>query len=102
MKKDVSIFKLLIPNDEAAIEFIRQLRWVDGIYCPRCRSFKITKQGTQGKTQRQKQIRRYECKNCVLSFNDLTGTIFANKKLPLGEMLYIIANLDKKKHKTLI
>lgn len=101
MKEDVSVFKLFVPDDGTAIEYIRSLRWADGVYCPRCRSFKIIKQGTQGKTSRQSQIRRYKCKNCELKFNDLTGTIFSNKKLPLGEMLYILANLDKKSIKRL-
>ena len=96
MKRDISVFKLFVPDDGTSIEFLRDLRWEDGVYCPRCRSFKITKQGRQGKTRRQSQIRRYKCKKCKLKFNDLTGTIFAKKKLPLGEMLYILANLDKK------
>lgn len=101
MKEDVSVFKLFVPDDRTAIEYIRSLRWVDDVYCPRCHSFKITKQGTQGKTQRQSQIRRYKCKKCELKFNDLTNTIFSKKKLPLGEMLYILANLDKKSIKRL-
>jgi len=47
------------------------------------------------------QIKRYSCKTCGKNFTDLTGTIFANKKLPLGEMFYIILNLDKKSIKRL-
>jgi len=32
---------------------------------------------------------------------DLTGIILANKKLPFGEMFYVILNFDKKSIKDL-
>ena len=49
MKRDISVFKLFVPDDGTAIEFLRNLRWEDGVYCPCCRSFKITKQGNREK-----------------------------------------------------
>ncbi|HEX7468823.1 MAG TPA: transposase [Methanobacterium sp.] len=82
--------EFLIPDEERAMEIFRQIRWSEGVYCPGCRSFNVYNRGFQGKT------RRYSCKKCELNFSDLTGSIFENKKLPMGEMLYILINLDKK------
>lgn len=45
--------------------------------------------------------RRYSCKNCGLNFSDFTGTIFAGRRLPLGEMFYILAHMDKESVKSL-
>lgn len=95
MKGDDLVLDLFIPDEERAIEIFRQIRWSDGVYCPKCKSFEIYNRGVQGKT------RRYSCKECGSNFSDLTGSIFANKKLPIGEMLYILMNLDKKSVKRL-
>ena len=95
MKEIDLISDLCIPDEERAMEIFRGIRWVDGVHCPKCNSLSIQKRGFQGKT------RRYSCKNCGSNFSDLTGTIFANKNLPLGEMFYILINLDKKSIKRL-
>jgi transposase-like protein len=50
---------------------------------------------------RKTPLRRYLCRECEKHFTDLTGTIFSNKQLPLGESLYIITQLDKKSIKRL-
>lgn len=77
------------------MDTFRQIRWSDGVYCPRCESFKIYKREFKGKT------RRYSCNNCGNNFSDFTGTIFARKRLFLGEMIYILTNMDKKSVKRL-
>ncbi len=87
--------ELFIPEEDRAMDVFRSIRWSNGIYCPKCKSFKIYNRGFQGKT------RRYSCKKCQLNFSDLTGSIFENKKIPMGEMLYILMNLDKKSIKRL-
>ncbi|MDI6644202.1 MAG: transposase [Methanobacteriaceae archaeon] len=89
--------ELCVPEDERALDVFRCIRWSDGVYCPECKSFEVYKRGYLNKTR----IKRYSCKICKKNFTDLTGTIFANKKLPLGEMFYIIMNLDKKSIKHL-
>lgn len=55
-------------------------------YCPKCKSFNINSRELQGKS------RRYTCKNCELNFSDLTDSLLANRKLPVGEMFYILMN----------
>ena len=88
---------LCIPEDEKVLKVFRCIRWSDGVYCPECKSFDIYKRGDLNQTQ----IKRYSCKNCGRNFTDFTGTIFAYKKLPLGEMFYILMNIDKKSVKRL-
>lgn len=90
MKSENLVPQLFVPDEEKAMDFLRHVRWPSGVYCPECKSFEVYNRGVQGKS------RRYSCNSCGLNFNDLTGTVFANKKLPVGEIFYIIMNLDKK------
>ena len=79
-----------IPDDQVAMAFFRSVRWVNGVYCPKCKSYKVNNRGSQGRT------RRYVCKDCGANFNDFSGTIFHKSKIPLNVMLYILFNMDKK------
>ena len=55
-------------------EQIRQIRWPDGIKCPRCGSTDITR---QGKDDSQPDRQRYFCKECQRRFDDLTLSVFS-------------------------
>ena len=79
-----------VPDENVAMAFFRSIRWVNGVYCPKCKSYNINNRGIQGRT------RRYSCKDCGSNFNDFTGTFFHKSKIPLGIMLYILFNLDNK------
>ena len=79
-----------VPDEQVAMAFFRSIRWVNGVYCPKCKSYNINNRGIQGRT------RRYSCKDCGSNFNDFTGTFFHKSKIPLGIMLYILFNLDNK------
>lgn len=79
-----------VPDEKVAMAFFRSIRWVNGVYCPKCKSYNINNRGIQGRT------RRYSCKDCGSNFNDFTGTFFHKSKIPLGIMLYILFNLDNK------
>ena len=97
MKSENLIKELFIPDEKRALEVFRKIRWSNGVYCPKCGSSHVHKRGFVGKTE----IRRYLCNECGKSFTDYTGTIFARRKMPMGEMLYILMNLDKKSIKRL-
>ena len=97
MKGEDLTVKLFVPDDERALDIFRCIRWSGGVYCPNCNSYEVYKRDFVRKTN----VRRYSCNECGKNFTDLSGTIFSNKKLPMGEMLYIIANLDKKSVKRL-
>ena len=79
-----------VPDEKVAMAFFRSIRWVNGVYCPKCKSYNVNSRGIQGRT------RRYSCKDCGSNFNDFTGTFFHKSKIPLGIMLYILFNLDNK------
>ena len=78
------------PDDKIAMAFLRSLRWVNGVYCPQCKSYDIVNRGQQGR------VRRYSCKNCKSNFNDFTGTIFHKSRIPMGMMLYVLFNMNDK------
>ena len=61
-------------------ERIRELRWPDGVVCPRCKMNDITR---QGKDEFQPERQRYFCKNCRRKFDDLTLSVFAGHHQPL-------------------
>ncbi|AEF96165.1 transposase [Methanotorris igneus] len=86
----VEVYKLFIPKDEECIEVIRRVRWGNGYICPYCGSKDVV---LKGKERRKPYIQRYRCNSCKRHFNDLTGTIFAKKRITLGEMFYIAKNL---------
>jgi formate dehydrogenase maturation protein FdhE len=48
-------------DDTKCFATVRALRWPEGIYCPRCGSFEMTKQGRDD-TQPERQ--RYLCQAC--------------------------------------
>jgi transposase-like protein len=76
----VMIYIQALIDDAQCCETVRTLRWPDGVSCPHCDSFDITKQGRDD-TQPERQ--RYLCKACDRRFDDLTGTICAGHHQPL-------------------
>ena len=67
-------------DDAKCFETVRNLRWPDGVSCPHCDSFNITKQGRDD-TQPERQ--RSLCQSCERRFDDLTDTVFAGHHQPL-------------------
>jgi transposase-like protein/DNA-binding transcriptional ArsR family regulator len=74
-----------LPETEDCLQELRRARWPDGIQCPNCGSPDTIKKGTTSKT-----AQRYRCHTCERKFNDLTGTLFANHRLSIPEMFYIL------------
>ena len=85
-----------LPDEKIAMAFFRSIRWVHGVYCPKCKSYDINNRGIQGR------VRRYSCKECGNNFNDFSGTFFYKSKIPLGVMLYILFNMNIKTVKELV
>lgn len=81
---------VILPDNADCLEYLRHHRWSDGVTCPRCERQDTIKKGTTGK-----DAKRYRCQNCGGTFNDLTGTIFADHRLTLAEMFYIIRQMDE-------
>lgn len=68
-------------------EQVRQLRWPDGVSCPRCASTDITR---QGKDEKQPERQRYLCKHCERRFDDLTLSVFAGHHQPLKVWMHCL------------
>ena len=67
-------------DDAKCHQTIREMRWPDGVTCPRCSSDSVIKNGRDD-TEPHRQ--RYECRGCLQRFDDLTDTIFAGRHEPL-------------------
>lgn len=71
-------------DDAKCYQVIRQTRWGEGTYCPRCRSQEVIK---RGKDDTQPHRQRYQGKDCSFNFDDLTDTIFAGHHQPLQKWI---------------
>src|SRR5438046_6590206 len=61
-------------SEDKCREYLEQLRWPDGIKCPRCTSSRIS---------RIKKRDQFDCDNCRYQFSVTAGTIFHDSHLPL-------------------
>jgi transposase-like protein len=76
MLKNMDIMKLMdkFQSEDACREVLEDLRWPDGVTCPRCQSKSIS------------HIRKYDvydCNSCRYQFSVKSGTIFHDSHLPL-------------------
>ena len=70
-----------LMSDAQCYEKLGELRWGKGpVRCPRCAGNECKEKGTSTKSS---ENREYRCANCTRSFNDLTGTLFAESNLSL-------------------
>ncbi|WP_425433526.1 IS1595 family transposase [Halorubrum ezzemoulense] len=81
---DTNNFAGCVGSESVAADLLQQVRWRDGVSCPRCRSDRMVRNGSYGHFQ------RYLCKDCGRAFNDKTGTIFAHSKITLRKWLFSI------------
>lgn len=84
------LYKLCVPDEKFAMDVFRNIHWVNGVYCPKCKSFEIKKKGKQGR------VNRYSCKSCKNNFSDFSETIFYKSRVSMGAMLYILLNMNNK------
>jgi transposase-like protein len=97
--------KHLIPylqDNAQAAEYLRSLRWPDGVNCPRCGSSQI-----EVRERCEKGLQRYHCPACAVqqgqsfaTFNDWTGSIFEGSKLPPTDWLLVIGLWELKLNAT--
>ena len=71
-------------SEVSAADLLEQVRWREGLRCPRCQSETVIRYGSYGAFQ------RYLCKDCDRTFNDKTGMIFACAKIALTEWFFAI------------
>ena len=76
MKSQMDMMKLMVDFDTESEcrAYMEELRWPDGIECPRCK----------GKTiSRIKARDQFDCDSCRYQFSVMSGTIFHDSHLPL-------------------
>jgi len=71
-------------SERRAANLLAQIRWRDGVYCPRCRTESRIRYGSY------RVFQRYRCKNCDRSFNDQTGTVFEHSAVALRKWFLAI------------
>ena len=71
-------------SESVTADLLQQVRWRDGVTCPRYRSDLTVRNGSY------RAFQRYLCKDCGRTFNDKTGTIFAHSKVALCRWLFSI------------
>ena len=97
--------KHLIPylqDDQKAADDLRQLRWPDGVMCPRCGSAAV-----ESRERGDNGLRRFNCVLCAARlgqqfamFTDWTSSIFEESKLHPLEWLLVIGLWQWKLHAT--
>ena len=68
---------------------LEELRWPDGVKCPRCESERVS---------RRKDRHQFQCKSCRYDFSVTSGTIFHDSHLPLWKWfvaVYLIVESKK-------
>ena len=70
-----------IPDEQAAIEHFRAIRWKGGAFCPHCQSTRV---------YHFSDNRTHKCGDCRKRFSIRVGTIFEDSKLPLRTWMLAI------------
>ena len=80
-KQAISTYEFVkkFPDEQAAIDYLEDRRWKDGVTCPFC---------SGERTTRLKLKNYHQCKECRQKFTVRTGTIFERSHIPLDKWLY--------------
>jgi len=75
-------------SEDKCHDYLEQLRWPDGVRCPRCESDKIS---------RIKARRQFDCDGCRYQFSVRVGTLFHDSKLPLWKWFLAVYMMGESK-----
>jgi len=75
-------FEHQFPTDDACLDFIKNIRWPKGVYCPKCQ--KVT---THYRIAKRKV---YSCEFCASHVSPTAGTIFHKSDTPLRSWFHAI------------
>ncbi len=83
-RKGISLVQLMdmFPSDEAAERWFMDVRWPDGVRCPKCGSHNIQERPTR-------KPQPYRCRSCRKDFSLKTGTLMQGS--PLGYRVWVLA-----------
>jgi transposase-like protein len=80
--RTLSLARVMRLSDAEAYLTFKQVRWPEGIHCPRCGSVAAYEYASRP---------IFKCKDCSAQFSVTTGTIFASRKLKHRDILAAIA-----------
>src|SRR3954452_17800888 len=75
-------------SEDKCHDFLEELRWPDGVRCPRCDSDKISRIAAR---------RQFDCDGCRYQFSVRVGTLFHDSKLPLWKWFLAIYMMGESK-----
>ncbi len=90
-EQDINLVELVdrFHSEERCRKYLEELRWPEGIECPRCGSEKIS---------RIRERNQFDCDSCRYQFSVTAGTIFHDTHLPLWKWflaVYLIVESKK-------
>lgn len=87
---EVDLPKLIerFGSEDKCHAYLEEIRWPDGVKCPRCESDKIS---------RIKARRQFDCDGCRYQFSVRVGTLFHDSKLPLWKWFLAIYMMGESK-----
>jgi transposase-like protein len=80
-KMTLPVLNVDFDTDEECRQALEDLRWPDGVTCPRCQSDSISRITTR---------KQFDCNACRYRFSVTTGTIFNDSHLPLPKWFMAI------------
>ncbi len=89
-KQEFNLAELIerFGSEDRCHEYLEELRWPDGVRCPRCDSDKIS---------RIAKRRQFDCDGCRYQFSVRVGTIFHDSKLPLWKWFLAVYMMGESK-----
>jgi transposase-like protein len=75
-------------SEDKCHAYLEELRWPEGVKCPRCDSDKIS---------RIKARRQFDCDGCRYQFSVRVGTLFHDSKLPLWKWFLAVYMMGESK-----
>jgi transposase-like protein len=90
-KSEMNLVKLVerFHSEEKCLDYLGQLRWPNGVVCPRCGSTSVS---------RIQERNQFDCNSCRYQFSVTSGTIFHDSHLPLWKWFlttYMMAEAKK-------
>lgn len=86
----MNLIKLVeqFANEDKAREHLTELRWPEGVRCPRCNAEKVSP---------IKDRKQYSCNACEYQFSVTSGTIFNDSHLPLWKWFLAVYLMTESK-----
>ena len=90
VQQEINLVSLMeqFGSNEQCRALLEEMRWPDGIECPRCESKNITEIGKR---------KQHHCNKCRYQFSATSGTIFHDTHLPLWKWFLVIYKMIESK-----